>query len=167
MHRREFLASASAFVVALKLLPSTPALAAEPPADLSAIPYDELVRIEDAFRILEDLKFGSAAQARQFGLTTDYFETTTSLRDAAHARVSTPEDLWKRVRYIELIHLKLNASLGPDIEEHLRWLNTAPMSWGFGFTFRDSLENGTLSELRFAAYNMTGEPCRTNNPLEI
>jgi len=166
MNRRKFLLSASALVLTLKLLPTNSALA-ELSGEHSAfpgIPYDELVRINDAFCVLERLQFGPLAQARNFGIdpdtVTDVERPITALRTAVVERAIEDRNAATRksIGYIEDIQRKLLAHVGPDLDAQLHWLFVAPKIWGFEVSFYEMLEIGTLENQRFTAWNITGEP---------
>jgi hypothetical protein len=151
MHRRKFLLSASAFVIALKLPPSIPAHAAITPPEI-IMGTDELWRIERAFNVLEKLKFEPLEQSRMLGvdltLGANVKQVVTAQRTAVIIRAIErgDEETWKRIELIEDMQRLLVENLGPGSDVHRFWLSTEPQRENF--KFGDRLKSGELRELQ-------------------
>lgn len=134
---------ASTSVIAAKLPPSSFSLEVKNHPDFPEVPYDDLVRVENAFRVLEDYLFGTLAQTRMFQLDASTIKTRADLREAVHelALGCADANIWRCIEEIATLRNELNSVAGFTAADHLFWLGTEPR--GAYRSFRDNLEDGT------------------------
>lgn len=135
MHRRQFLASASALALAATL----PALNPTPAFSLESVL--EVSKIEKVLTTLEDYGFGLTDKARVLGIDEGAVFTYEDLRRVVHkmAFEYRSRDFWDRVRAVYAIREELDKRFGAlNLDAHRVWLSLT----GGGFSVRELLQNG-------------------------
>jgi hypothetical protein len=121
MHRRYFLASASAVVLAAKLL--QPTLAASAPADkYEDINFYALESAEKMYDIMTAYDLDLKAKARHLGGNPDKVKEFGELPPALSELPNLPATFYSRIIHFMVIWNTLERYFGPTTDKHMAWL---------------------------------------------